>query len=721
MRPILENAPGLRRVARLRLPLSAVRSLRRAVPAFGSACPLPLAAGLVLSCLAGCQDTYTETGDLPALQERGVLRVLVPEIPRDQRLPREGHPFDFERELAAEFAGSQGLEVRWQVVEERDGLLPALLEGRGDLIAAGLTVTEDRQKAVAFSRALSWIREQVVTRAGDTALARPADLAGRTLALRRSSAYWGTAERLAREHPGLELEAVSEGLETEEILYRVERGLLDLTMADDNLVAQARRYMPDLRVAFDVTGERPTAMALRADARELKTALDAFLQDALPETRQETRYTGDLSTILDRGVLRVLTRNSAATYFIWRGRLMGFEYDLARRFAESLGVRLEMVVPPTRSDLLPWLKDGYGDLVAAGLTATREREAGGVAFTRPYHYVVETVVGAASEPELEGPEGLAGRTVAVRRESPYWSTARDLQEQGIDLELVAAPDSLETEAIIDAVARGVYDLTIADSHILDIELTWRDDVKGLLALGDSVAHAWAVRPRDTELLDVLDAFFEAEYRGRWFNITYNKYFETEHRVRRQVTERPQRTGRLSPFDELFRTYGQRFGFDWRLVAAQAFQESGFDPRARSFAGAVGIMQVMPETGSALGFQDLLDPEEGIHAGTRYLDSQYERFEDVATETDRLWFALASYNAGYGHVADARRIASEMGRNPDRWFTGVAPVMPLLARPEYHRKARYGYCRCQEPVRYVRKIRETYQAYREATEAGDGSG
>ena len=664
----------------------------------------------------GCEPNYTETGDLPAIREHGTLRIIVPRMPRMRRLPRHGHPFEFERTLAGDLARAHGLKVRYVQVDERDDLIPTLVEGRGDLIAAGLTATSEREKRIGFSRPIGVVREQLVTRLDDTSLSNPADLAGRTLSLRRSSSYWATAERLARDHPGLELEAVPERLDTEEILYRVEQGEFDVTIADDNLVDQALGYMPELRVAFDVSAGRPTVWGLRRDATELRAAVDSFLQQTIPGTGQTARYTGDLPTIRERGVLRVLTRNSAATYFIWRGELMGFEYDLTRRFAERLGLRLETVVPPTRANLLPWLEQGYGDVVAAGLTTTREREAGGITFARPYNYVAETLVARADERRLHRPEDLAGRSVVVRRRSGYWATARRLIERGIEFELVAAPENLETEAIIDLVAAGEYDLTIADSHILNIELTWRDDVKAVFAVGDTVAHGWAVREADTELKQAIDEFVDTEYGEWWFRVTYSKYFKTKRRILERVTELSSRTGRISPYDELFRDYAGRFGFDWRLIAAQAYEESRFDPDAKSSVGATGLMQVMPSTASSLGIEDPENPERGINAGTQYLRNQYELFDNAATEQDRLWFALASYNAGYGHVTDAQRIASQLGLDPNRWFDEVEQVMPLLARAEYHRNTRYGYCRGQVPVNYIRRIREKYRAYREVTDA-----
>lgn len=167
---------------------------------------------------------------------------------------------------------------------------------------------------------------------------------------------------------------------------------------------------------------------------------------------------------------------------------------------------------------------------------------------------------------------------------------------------------------------------------------------------------------------------------------------------------------ISPYDPLLQRYAAEYGLDWRLLAAQAWQESRFDPKARSWAGARGLLQVLPATGKELGFDDLSDPEQGIHAGARYLRELLTRFEPTLPFRERLHFALASYNVGAGHVQDARRLAAELGLDPSRWADHVEKAMLLLEEPRHFQRARHGYCRGSEPVRYVREIQATYERY-----------
>jgi len=464
-------------------------------------------------------------------------------------------------------------------------------------------------------------------------------------------------------------------------------------------------------VAMPLTEARPVAWAVRPDAPELLRALNAYLEKTMVRGGADQAYREDLDGLARRKLLRVLTRNTPTNYFLHRGELAGFEYDLMRAFAKRHGLHVQLVVPPAREDLIPWLLAGRGDVVAASLTPTPARDRSGAAFSRPYDYTGRVVVGRLGDKPLEGPAALAGRRLAVRRSSSYWVQLSKLAEQGVALELQAVPEEMETEEILDRVARGEYDLTLADQRIVDLELTYRDDLRTLLALGEPVPKVWAVHPENRALHQALDAFLSEEYRGTFYNVTRNKYFKSPKRIRSAALESPARTGTLSPYDGLVRRFAGQYGFDWRLLVAQMFTESRFDPRARSWVGARGLMQVMPRTGRELGFRDLEDPRSGIHAGVKYMSWLEQRFEPGLDRETRLWMSLAAYNAGLGHVQDARLLARELGLDPARWFGNTETAMGLLSRPEHARKARFGYCRGTEPVKYVLDIRERFEAYR----------
>jgi len=656
-------------------------------------------------------------GDLDAITERGTLRVLRPQLSLSEHLPRRGYSLDFEVDLIDAYARSRELEVEWVYVDSRADLFPALLDGRGDLIAGNLTVTEERKRRVSFTVPVAIAREQVVTRLGDAAIETIDDLEGRRIAIRPSSSFRATVDELLQAYPGIEIEDVPERFDTEEIIRRVAVGDYDLTVADSNLVQAVLGYRSDVKPAIDLTQDRPIAWALRPTSRKLLQDLNMYLTASQLTDRIGSLAIGDLDAVKQRRVLRVLTRNNAATYFLYRGELVGFEYEFIKEFARQQELRLEIVVPPSAEDLLPWLLEGRGDIVAAAMTPTAGRRAQGVSFSKPYNFVSQVLVARSDEKELNEPLDLNGRQVVVRRSSAYWTTLEQLRYSGVDVELVAAPEELETAEIIAQVADGAFDLTVADSNMLDLELTWRSDVKGVFALTEEKPQAWAVRGTNSDLLSAVNQYIGREYRGLFYNVIYDRYFRDERRILRHQAERASQGGELSPYDAIVRRYAEQYGFDWRLIVALMYQESRFDPDAQSFAGARGLMQVLPRTAEQLGFEDDLahDPETGIHAGIRYLAWVRDRFDDELPVRDRMWFTLAAYNAGFGHVNDARRIATEEGLNPNRWFGNVERAMLLLSRPQYARRARFGFCRCTEPVNYVREILNRYNAYLESTE------
>jgi membrane-bound lytic murein transglycosylase F len=344
------------------------------------------------------------------------------------------------------------------------------------------------------------------------------------------------------------------------------------------------------------------------------------------------------------------------------------------------------------------------------MTNTDERQREGIAFSRPYNTISEILVSRSDDP-IDSAEQLTGRTVVVRRSSSYWQSMQALQQQGIAFKLIAAPEELETEELIAQLARGEIDLTVADSHILDIELTWRDDIRGAFAL-EVRHHGWMVRQENPELLKAVNAFHKKEYRGLFYNITYDKYFKNSKQILSHIEERSDNTDNnsLSPYDSLVRKYAEHYGFDWRLIVSQMYQESRFNPNAKSWAGALGLLQVLPRTAKEFGIKDLRDPDSGLHAGVQYLDWLLKRFEPGLNIGERTWFALAAYNAGVGHVRDARQLAREKGWDPDKWFDNVEKTMLLLSNKRYSKVAKHGYVRGHEPVNYVRQIHDRYLAY-----------
>jgi len=663
-------------------------------------------------------EPYRETGDLEAIRNRGQLRVLVERASEDY-LPRDVDPLFRLRELARGFGRGLGAPAVLVELQSFEALIPALIEGRGDLIATNLTVTSSRKRRVAFTVPVAFTREQIVARAGD-APDSVEELAGRSLAVQRNTSFWDRARTLTQRIRGLRLEPLPSDLTREEILDRVADGSVDLTIEDSNVLDVALGYRPELRAAFEVSGDQAIAWAVRRRNPRLLGALDAYLQRERMSREQSLVYKDDLPGIRKRGRLRVITRNNAASYFLWRGELRGFEYELVREFARRHRLRVEPVVANSHADLVPLLLQGRGDLIAASLTPTEPRRERGVAFSLPYNYASQQVVVRAGEQDrVRSPRDLNGRQVVVRPSSAYWTSVLSLQRAGLGVDLVPAPEDLDVEEIIDRVALGEYDLTVVDSHLLALELTHRDDVAAAFDLTGPQPQGWAVRASDTQLLRAIDGFWAREFRGPFYNVVYRRYFRSpEIAELKRTAGQPFGRGRFTQWDDAVRRIALEHGFDWRLVVALMYQESRFDPNAESWAGALGLLQVMPLTARELGYRDLSDPVTNIQAGTRYLAQLREQFAPELYAEDRIWFALAAYNAGLGHVLDAQRVARQQGWNAHRWFGHVENAMRLLSRPEFARQARHGYLTGHRPVAYVRQIRDRYSAYLQLTKQWD---
>ncbi|RKX30217.1 MAG: lytic transglycosylase F [Verrucomicrobia bacterium] len=645
--------------------------------------------------------------DLAGIRARGVLRVLV-ESDHIRHLPRKGDPLLKERDLAQRFAESLGLEMQVVALDTFSRLLPALQDGLGDIVAANLTVTPARQESVSFTVPLDRRFEMLVLAKGRDLPEEAKGLTGK-LGVRAGSSFEQTSAELLEMNPQLEIVTFPGNIGAEALLDSVVTGSLDYTIQDSNRLTVFLSYRNDFQVGPPVSTERSLAWAVRQNSPALLEALNGFLH-VHRILGHENNYVADLSELRKKRNIRMITRNNAATYFLWRGRLMGFEYDMATRFAKKYGMQLEVVVAPTHADLLPMLRSGEGDFVAAFMTPTTDSNDSLVTFSNPNYFASEVVVGRASESPMNTPADLAGRRIAVRRSSAYWRTLEEIRAgEGIEFEIVEIPESMETESVIAAVADGLYELTVADSHLLELEMSLRDDIQGLLQLKGPTPRAWAVQPRNTELLKAINDFLDSEYRSEFYNIANSRYFDRPAKYESGWDEAGA-DEKLSPYDDLVREFAQRYGFDWRLIVSQMYQESRFKPQARSWAGAVGLMQVMPRTGKELGAVDLEDPRVSVETGLRYLKWVWERFPNRLDHDEHMWFALASYNAGHGHVRDARRLAAQLELDPDVWMGNVELAMLKLAEPEYSRHARHGYVRGTEPVAYVRHIRERYRAY-----------
>ena len=661
---------------------------------------IPRAALLALAIApAGCE-RHTESAPPLAMGsgwqtivERGALRLAGRAFDGFDTLPSQGLSAEQYREIADAFATRHGLRAEWRLASSIHELLALVTEGHADIAVANITVTPGRAEHVAFSLPLTRSREWVVGTTEDG----PFGVADGT-------AYVDT---LAAEYPHALRAPVPPDANPSTFIDLIEEGAVGATIMDEAAARVVLRAGTGIRKLRELPAVRDHAWALPPDASELKTKLDEFLLERHVLDAQGVAVR-DWPAIREAGRLRMLTVNAPTTYYLWRGELLGFEYELARAFAKQHGLELEVVVAKDVAELLDWLVAGRGDLIAAGLTSTPERVARGLRFTTRYLEVRETIV-TAGEPAAALSD-LRGRTVTVHPASSYAATLAALADTNADapaFQVAFAP--LATQTLLDAVAAGELDATLADSHRAELAATFHDN----LALGFTLQPkglAWAVAAQNEELLARLNDYIRAGYRGYDFNVLRNKYFVNKRRMTRQRQHRV--TGdALSPYDRVVMPLAEAAGFDWRLVVAQMYQESGFDPDAVSFAGAQGLLQVLPRTAREMGVDParLREAEVGIRAGVRYLEWTRARYPHLPIG-EQLKFALAAYNAGAGHVQDGRRLARRLGLDGSLWFDNVERAMLKLAEPEHARASVYGYVRGSEVVNYVREIHDRYRAY-----------
>lgn len=445
----------------------------------------------------------------------------------------------------------------------------------------------------------------------------------------------------------------------------------------------------------------------------------------------ESEVARDLEQIGTRDTLVLLTTWNSTSYFVYRGEPMGLEYDLLRDFAQARDMELKVEVVRDRREILDRLRRGDGDVAAARFRPARQDTAG-VAFTTAlYQTQTALVQRGPSDPAagpgqvrarlIGSPEELKGKQVFVPGNSTYLASLVELQDSTGDIEVVEVESARSPEALIRRVSGGEIDLTAAPADVAKLSASYYDNLAVTPALGPPTDVAWAVRKSSPQLQAALDAFLAEMREDGTLEEMYQKYFVDRRGFRERAESEylSSETGQLSAYDALFRQGAQTLGWDWRLLASQAYQESRFDPTAESWAGAQGLLQLMPRTARAVGVSNSNDPAQNVQGATRFLgDLTAYWTERIPDPAQRLRFILASYNAGQGHVEDARRLAGARGGDPNRWEDVAYWLLQLSKRSVYTDPiVEHGFVRGMEPVQYVAVVLERFDHYRQFVRPG----
>ena len=439
--------------------------------------------------------------------------------------------------------------------------------------------------------------------------------------------------------------------------------------------------------------------------------LSVFLPFVTHCSFDETR----LEAVRRAGELRVLTYGSSTTYYETPEGPAGFEHDLAKAFAEHLGVRLRIVAADQFGQVLPRLARGEADLAAAGITDTSARRTS-VRFTPPYQEIRQQVVYRMGGTRPNRVEDLIGREIDVLAGTSPAERLQQLKQTHPDLKWIEIADK-KPEDLLQLVWEGLLDLTISDSHTITVNQQHFPELQVAFDIQKPEPLAWAFPiTEDTSLYDAAVSFLKAQRKSGLLAQLSDRYYGPAGRsnfINLSVYRMRIRT-RLPLYQHTIEEAAKQYGLDWRALAAMAYQESYWDPKGVSHTGVRGFMMLTRTTAEEVGVSDREDPQESIEGGARYLRELMDRLPARITDPDRLWFALAAYNVGANHLEDARILTQKLGGDPDKW-NDVKERLPLLADPKWHEQTKFGYCRGDEPVRFVNRVRTYYDVLVRADE------
>ncbi|MGB5584352.1 MAG: membrane-bound lytic murein transglycosylase MltF [Gammaproteobacteria bacterium] len=432
-----------------------------------------------------------------------------------------------------------------------------------------------------------------------------------------------------------------------------------------------------------------------------------FLFNGLPKLMTPSL----LERVKQDGELVVYTRNSPTTYYEGPDAPAGLEYDMAKMFADELGVKLTMIIPETLGDIMEGVRDGTAHFAAAGLTVTEERKKH-FRFGPAYQEVTEQLVYHADHPKPKNLSSLGDGILEVVAGSSHEERLKYLKNVIRDLSWRSASDQ-ESEDLMQLVADEFIDYTIADSNEIALNKPFFLRLRVAFDISEPQPLAWLFpKDKDNSLYKEAVKFFKKiKENGELTRMIERAYGHVDNLnyvgtivFRRHIAQR------LPAYESMFRKYAREYGLDWRLLVAIGYQESLLNADAQSPSGVRGLMMLTRKTSKDLGVENRLDPESSIKGGARYFAQLHTRIPKEIREPDKTWMALAAYNVGFYHVMDARIITEKRGLDPDKWID-VKTSLPLLAQRKWYKDTKFGYARGWEPVRYVENIRSYYDILR----------
>ncbi len=432
-----------------------------------------------------------------------------------------------------------------------------------------------------------------------------------------------------------------------------------------------------------------------------------------------------LKDILKRKELRVIIDYNSINYFVYNGEPMGFQYEVLKALANKMDVTLKIEVSNNIDESFLLLEKGQYDLIAKNLGVNGERRKK-VEFTealaitkqvlvqkKPFHKN-SSVKKQVNREFITDPHALAGKTVYVPRNSVFAHRIHNLSEEtGVHINVLELPE-ISQEQLIELVATDQIEYTVCHEMVAKVSQLYHGEIDISVPISLDQKISWAVSKEANEWLAYLDQWIRAYRETNEYRQIYQKYFNNSdfHNFTNNGFH-SNRSGTISKYDDLIREWAQKYNWDWRLIASVVMQESKFQSDAESWMGAAGLMQLMPQTADRYQVSDVVDPNENLRGGIEHLCWIDEVLKtDIEEDSERLFFVLAAYNVGLGHVIDARKLAEKYGKNPSVWKGHVDFFLRNKSDKKYYLDpvVKHGYCRGEEPYRYVNQVIERYHHY-----------
>ncbi|MCD7976770.1 MAG: transglycosylase SLT domain-containing protein [Tannerellaceae bacterium] len=428
----------------------------------------------------------------------------------------------------------------------------------------------------------------------------------------------------------------------------------------------------------------------------------------------------DLPQLKAKGEITAVTLYSSTSYFEYRGEPMGYEYDMIRSFAESEGLEVVIKVAESTSRLLEMLAAGEADVIAYPMVFENSLKQDYLYCGRE-ELTSQVLIQRADRGDriLTDVTQLIGKEIYVQQDTRYYQRLVNLNNElggGIDIQTIEK-DSITTEDLIEMVSQGEIPYTITDDKTARLNKTYYWNIHVNLPVSFQQRSSWIVRKESPLLAAAIQTWADTQQGSQTFKAITKRYFEMGEHPFDEVIPAI-RNGQISPYDAHFKKYARILDWDWQLIASLSYQESHFKTNLVSWAGAEGLMGIMPRTARALGVspQELRDPETAIKTGVECLRRFRQAFDKIQDPQEKIKFTLASYNAGSGHIQDAQRLAQKYGKDPLVWENNVAEFVRLKSDPHYYNDpvCKHGYLRGSETYNYVQEILSRYQYYKRQT-------